>query len=443
MLRTTVKKLSVCFAAATALAACSVAAAFTKPAFPRVGGIQIGGPMNYNDPNYQASLAKQDVMILGMYPGLAPGGQSMNSVVQGIKAKNANALVFLYINSDDVPAASSASSDSYATVRAKVNTMKWWLYSDKALTAAVASSFDGNARALNNTLYTPRDANGDTAVEWLTKYYVNTYYQPNQSIDGFFMDNTTVEPMEAGDWLRNGGVEQIKDAAAGTAVRQGYVRYYALSKSLMPGKYQIGNLTTWAASGAAIPPEYQNMTNGGVLEGFVGKSWSVESWGGWAAMMKQYTAIMSAMAEPKLGIFNQWGDPTDYQSMRYGLGSCMLNDGYWAFTANANQYTGVVWFDELDQKLGQGQTIPTAAWQKGVWRRDFDNGIVLVNPKGNGTQTLTLETSYVKFKGTQDPTTNNGQTLTTITLKDRDGIILLRKNPLKRPAAPQKFSAGT
>ncbi len=68
---------------------------------------------------------------------------------------------------------------------------------------------------------------------------------------------------------------------------------------------------------------------------------------------------------------------------------------------------------------------------------------MLVNPKGNGTQTLTLETSYVKFKGTQDPTTNNGQTLTTITLKDRDGIILLRKNPLKRPAAPQKFSAGT
>jgi hypothetical protein len=76
-----------------------------------------------------------------------------------------------------------------------------------------------------------------------------------------------------------------------------------------------------------------------------------------------------------------------------------------------------------------------------VWRRDFDNGIALVNPKGNGTQTVTLETAFVKLKGTQDPATNNGQTVTTVTLKDRDGIILMRKNPAKRPAAPQKLSA--
>jgi hypothetical protein len=103
----------------------------------------------------------------------------------------------------------------------------------------------------------------------------------------------------------------------------------------------------------------------------------------------------------------------------------------------------VVWFDEFDAKLGQAQAIPTAAWKQGVWRRDFDNGIVLVNPKGNGNQTVTLETSYVKLQGTQDPAINNGQTVTTVTLKDRDGIILMRKNPVKRPAAPQKLTAGT
>ena len=95
---------------------------------------------------------------------------------------------------------------------------------------------------------------------------------------------------------------------------------------------------------------------------------------------------------------------------------------------------------ELDQNLGTGQTVPTAAWQKGVWRRDFDNGIVLVNPKGNGPQTVTLETSYIKIKGAQDPVTNNGQTVTTVTLKDRDGIILLRPTPVTRPATPTGFS---
>jgi hypothetical protein len=75
-----------------------------------------------------------------------------------------------------------------------------------------------------------------------------------------------------------------------------------------------------------------------------------------------------------------------------------------------------------------------------VWRRDFDNGIVLVNPKGNGPQTVSLGGSFVKIKGKQDPTTNDGQTVTTVTLKDRDGIVLLRATPVTRPAAPQKVT---
>jgi len=100
----------------------------------------------------------------------------------------------------------------------------------------------------------------------------------------------------------------------------------------------------------------------------------------------------------------------------------------------------VVWFDEYDHSLGSGLAKPTAAWQKGVWRRDFDNGIVLVNPKGNGPQTVTLEEPFVKIKGSQDPTTNNGQTVTTVSLKDRDGIILMRTKSVTRPATPSGFT---
>ncbi|MGH8229800.1 MAG: hypothetical protein ACREU3_18175, partial [Steroidobacteraceae bacterium] len=84
---------------------------------------------------------------------------------------------------------------------------------------------------------------------------------------------------------------------------------------------------------------------------------------------------------------------------------------------------------------------PTAAWQKGVWRRDFQNGIALVNPKGNGTQTVTLETSYVKLKGSQAPKVNDGSTVTQVTLADRDGIILLRSSPAKQPKPPSNISA--
>jgi len=150
--------------------------------------------------------------------------------------------------------------------------------------------------------------------------------------------------------------------------------------------------------------------------------------------------VMGALGEPKLVIFNQWGDPTDYQSLRYGLGSCLLGDAYYSFTNTATGYNGVVWFDEYNASLGQATPSPVAAWQSGVWRRDFDNGIVLVNPKGNGPKTVTLDNGFVKLKGTQDPATNNGQTVTTVTLKDRDGVILLRKNPLKRPLPPQNVT---
>ncbi|MGH8327315.1 MAG: hypothetical protein ACRET2_11175, partial [Steroidobacteraceae bacterium] len=68
------------------------------------------------------------------------------------------------------------------------------------------------------------------------------------------------------------------------------------------------------------------------------------------------------------------------------------------------------------------------------------NGIALVNPKGNGTQTVQLGGTFVKIKGTQDPSVNNGQTVTSVTLNDRDGIILLRQTPLSQPKAPTGVS---
>jgi hypothetical protein len=431
------RKLSLSVAVA-ALAVSGVAGAFTKPGFPRIGGVQVGSPFNYNDSTYQANLAKQSVMILGMYPGLNPGG-SMNADVQAIKAKNPNALVFLYEIMDSQNPTSSGAWLPFVT---KMNSMKWWLYNDKSLTSLIQNIGNSSFNTINTTLLTPRDSNGDNAIDWMTKYLVTTNYKPNPAIDGFYMDNVFTKPDQDGDWNRDGTLDKASDPQTGTWFRQGYQRYFQLVKSLMPGKYQIGNIGDWANSGA-VPAEYQNLVNGGLMEGYMGLSYSIETWGTWKQMMANYYAIIASMLEPKLAIVNMWGDPTDLQTMRYGLTSVMMNDGYFSYTAKGGAYYGVTWFDEFDSHLGQATaTPPSAAWQKGVWRRDFENGIALVNPKGNGPQTVTLETAFVKLKGTQDPVTNNGQSVTTVTLKERDGIILLRKNPVKRPAAPKSLTAG-
>jgi hypothetical protein len=65
-------------------------------------------------------------------------------------------------------------------------------------------------------------------------------------------------------------------------------------------------------------------------------------------------------------------------------------------------------------------------WKDGIWRRDFEHAIVLVNPKGNGARTVSLEQAFRKLKGSQDPSVNDGSKVSKVTLRDRDGIVLLR-----------------
>ena len=442
MLHNSFRKWPAALAATATLAVCTAAHAFTPPSFPRIGGVQIAGPYDYNDSTYQAQLAKQSVMVLGYYPAMDPGGQSMDSAIQGIKAINPNALVFLYTDSDDLSTNPSGNAD--ASLIQQVNSMKWWLYTSTSGLARVASFFNDGGMTINNTPYTPKDAQGDDSIDFITKWFVSNYYQPNPHADGLYMDNVFTQPRVAGDWYRDGDVLPASDPKAGAALQAGYERWFSLARQLMPGKYQIGNVATWFQDGSSLPSGYQNMVDGGILEAMLGKSYSVEGYAGWQAMMTQYNAIIGAMNSPKLAIFNQWGNPTDYQSMRYGLASCLMNDGYYSFTSNSQGYTGVVWFDEFNANLGQATSSPpTAAWQRGVWRRDFTNGIALVNPKGNGPQTVQLGGTFVKINGTQAPSVNNGQTVTSVTLQDRDGIILLRQSPLEQPKSPTGLNIGS
>lgn len=60
-----------------------------------------------------------------------------------------------------------------------------------------------------------------------------------------------------------------------------------------------------------------------------------------------------------------------------------------------------------------------------VFRRDFDNGIVVVNGTGQST-TINLGGTFQKIRGSQDPNFNNGQSLNSITLAAYDAAVLIR-----------------
>jgi hypothetical protein len=74
-----------------------------------------------------------------------------------------------------------------------------------------------------------------------------------------------------------------------------------------------------------------------------------------------------------------------------------------------------------------------------VYRREFDNGVVLVNPKGNGTRTVDVGAGWRRLLGTQDPVHNNGQSVTSVTLNEQDGIILVGENVKSRPEPPELY----
>jgi hypothetical protein len=441
MIRHSFRHVLAALTAVAALTASASAFAFTPPPFPRLGGVQYGGPFDYNDSTYQSEMAKESILLLNYWPAMTAGGESMSTVVSQLKAINPNLLVFLYTDSDEE--FTDPTNSAFAPLINKINSMKWWLYTNTSFSSMVPSFYGNGGETINNTPYTPKDSSGEDSIDWITHWFVSTYAAQVPNIDGLFMDNVFLQPRVAGDWYRNGTVLQPSSSQAQAAIQAGYERWFSLAHQLMPGKYQLANVATWAQSGS-VPSGYTDMTEGGLLEGMIGASWSIENWAGWQTMMNQYAAVMQSVSSPKLVIFNQYGSPTDYQSFRYGFASCLMNDGYYSFTNPASGYTGVVWFDEYNAKLGQATSSPpTSAWQNGVWRRDFANGIALVNPKGNGAKTVQLGGTFVKIKGSQDAAVNSGQTVTAVTLQDRDGIILLRQSPLEQPKAPTGVAVGS
>jgi hypothetical protein len=317
--------------------------------------------------------------------------------------------------------------------------MRWWAYpsgtsGDRILTT-YGSKTGKEIYVTNTTLFTPRDSNGYQWWEYHARWAIANYSKPNPSIAGLFEDNVFWRPRVNADWNRDGVTDQKDGPNAGKWLREGYRERFALMHKLMPGEYMIGNVADWGHKNAVLT-EYRGMLDGGVMEGILGTTYSPEQWNSWAEMMRWYRKVMDAMRDPKLVMFDQHGDPNDYQAMRYGLASCLLDDGYYAFSNDG--YSGVHTFDEYEADLGQAVSPPSlTAWQKGVYRRDFENGIALVNPKGNGTVEVTLEEDFRRLDGKQAPSVNSGAVTRKVVLQERDGIILKRVNSIAAPSAPK------
>ena len=382
------------------------------PVFPRLAVTLIGG-LGLSDYTtaFNQQVARFDLALVEFWKGWGGGTSAMRSTIQSIKSYNPNILLGNYTINMEVYTDLSVEAE----LRAKIDANNWW-----AWTAAGAHAvFYPSTWSVNITSYTAPDTNGQRWSQWYADWSNTSFFEPIPELDFWYCDNVWREPSMAADWNVDGSDESQNIAAAW--YRAGTRAHFDRIHGIQPTLFIMGN-----SNNDLSDPEYQGQLEAAFFEAPMGEGWSIEL-DGWDAMMARYRALMANTKSPHIVIFNPHGTLTDYQFFRYAFGSCLLDDGYLSFTDIDSGFSTTPWFDEYDHALGAAtDSPPMAAWQNGVWRRGFQNGIVLLNPTSSSVD-VTVEAGFHRLSGTQDSSTNNGQAVTgPFSLGSKDGLVLLR-----------------
>jgi hypothetical protein len=111
---------------------------------------------------------------------------------------------------------------------------------------------------------------------------------------------------------------------------------------------------------------------------------------------------------------NRIGDVgTDWQNYRVTIPVTHSGSGYFRFYFG--DFRGTLWLDDIQIREANPE----------VWRRDYSDGIAIVNAD-DSARTVQLGGTFRKLKGNQAPSVNDGSLVTQVTLQPKDGIILLR-----------------
>ncbi|HBA67255.1 MAG TPA: hypothetical protein DCZ48_13960 [Methylococcaceae bacterium] len=402
-------------------ASTSTGATSIKEDFPKIMGMNIGRPISYDNFSYIQEMGKVDVLVMNFWPRWKDykyGQNSIRSIVSAIKAYNPDIVIGQYTilnESQDTQSQDKSNADRAE----KLEKENWWLRDNRKRKLRWTDKY--NAWDINITEFTKPDADGMRYPEWLAHRNHNIFFKNIPEFEFWYLDNTLSQsPAPAADWFLDGINRMPTDAVVAKAYRKGHVQYWNNIRQLQPDTMLIGN------SDNLNSEEYSMQLNGAFLEAVIGKNWSTETRKGWPAMMQRYYSFMKNTLPPKIVGFNVWGKSNDFQRLRYGLASCLMNDGFFSYTDESQGYSSVPWFDEFDVDLGKPvDPPPMAAWKDGIYRRLFERGLVLVNPT-NQNKVVTIEAGFRRINGKQAPNINNGKPVNTITLSPKDGIILIR-----------------
>jgi hypothetical protein len=452
-----------------------------KQTFPRLGNLQIGGtPKSYTNESYRDLLSRYDLILLGRSYGQGA------KTARAIKQRNPKAFVGQYTNINAVPL--RRKSAIHTALREKLYSEQgptprgtspdWWLREKVArvngewvgdadgdgIGDIVEVSQFGNGRA-NITRWTKPDANGDRWPEWKVSFDYRKGMNKSD-FDVWYFDATNFK-LRAKGFPRGTAAMDFSGTNTSRSVveqawRDGYVSAWDRVEKLRPDIYIIGNHDwyNYVNLSGDLPSGngFTKRIDGGLLENVMRPTGGPEKKkNGWQTVYKWYRHSMDFFRTPDLTFFTVMGDlkhhsaidgrpansnASHYQWFRYTFATALMQNGYYVYRAKDYPSGSSLWFDEYDRAgrddtswMGRGiagpsnpgAKGPSNPWKQGVYRRDFENAVVLVNPRGNGKKTISLEGGLRKLRGQQDSRTNNGRTVQSVTLNDSDGIILVRR----------------
>ncbi|HBU07483.1 MAG TPA: hypothetical protein DEB09_05380 [Candidatus Magasanikbacteria bacterium] len=352
-------------------------------------------------------LAKWDLVVLDMETQVKSRSQ-----IELIRKLNSDVIILAYITPQEI-LTNAVQSDSQ--LRRKLATGigdKWYITNH----AGTIYSFWPGTRMLNIADTCPM-INGEKFNHYLARFVAKEILSSGLW-NGIFYDNA----WDNITWFSGVDVDFNKDGAQDSDVDIHWVQ----------GMQELYNNTRQLAGkniiivGNAHTRGYNNELNGKMIESFGNYSWT--------EVMDNYDYNQGMKNEPKANIINantnNSGNQNNYKAMRYGLSSALLENGYYSFDHGDQGHSQLWWYDEYDINLGQptNQAISKSGYKtykKDLWKRDFSNGLVLVNSTEQ-TQKVALGGEYEKIHGLQDKTINDGSIISEVSISSSDGLLLLK-----------------
>lgn len=382
-----------------------------SPAKPRTALAYLG--RSIDKPADQALVARYQFVVMGLWPGM--GETRLRANINGIKAINSSIKLAQYVMLQEI--ADLNSDDPNFASWKSVNDNDWWLRDAAGNRKQWTPLY--KAYLINPTAWVASD---DAGVRWpqvKARLDTNILLGKMKGIDYVYLDGFG-EPQADADWKLDGTNQLRSHPEVSSAFRKGLASYATELRRLNPGVKMIGN------SADVSSAEYSGQLEGVNRECLMGKSWSIETWAGWAKMMDSYRSALTHTTGPHDVIFGACSPTEDPALYRYGIASALLEDGYFSFSING--YQNMPWYDESDAPLGTAaEPPPKAATSSGIWMRRYTNGVALVNPSKTTALSIDLGNGYRHLSGKIDPVVNNGLAERVVTLPPRSGLIMIKK----------------